>query len=139
MGEVRLIDADALKKTFENLASDDYESPLWYESTVFRVIDNSPTITKTQAEDAAMQYSQGYNDGFMSAKELITKEPERPKGKWIFNKGKFNSYFRCSNCGRFPAKEVFVSEDDSMYTDLSREDAYRFCFHCGADMRGGVE
>ena len=44
-----LISRSELKKAFENLASDDYESPLWYESTVFRVIDNAPTVSPYKA------------------------------------------------------------------------------------------
>lgn len=39
-----LISRSELIKAFEHLASDDYENPLWYESTVFRVIDNAPTV-----------------------------------------------------------------------------------------------
>lgn len=40
----RLIDADKLKKAFENLASDDYNEPIWYQQTVFETIDNAPTV-----------------------------------------------------------------------------------------------
>lgn len=39
-----LISREALKKTFENLASDDYNEPIWYQKTVFEAIDNAPTV-----------------------------------------------------------------------------------------------
>ena len=60
----------------------------------------------------------------------------RPKGKWVYEKDTVNSVFRCSNCGRFYPYDTFVKEDDDRYTRLEREDANRFCWHCGADMRG---
>lgn len=63
----------------------------------------------------------------------------RPKGKWVYEHGKVNSLFRCSNCGRFYPYDTFVKENDVRYTRLEREDANRFCWHCGADMRGGAE
>lgn len=65
---------------------------------------------------------------------------ERPKGEWVYEKDTVNSVFRCSNCGRFYPHDIFVKEDDDRYTRLEREDANRFCWHCGADMRkGGAE
>lgn len=39
-----LISREALKKDFENLASDDYNEPIWYQKTVFETIDNAPTV-----------------------------------------------------------------------------------------------
>ncbi len=39
-----LISREALKKAFENLASDDYNEPIWYQKTVFETIDNAPTV-----------------------------------------------------------------------------------------------
>lgn len=47
---MRLIDADALKEVFNNLASDDYNEPIWYQKTVFEEIDKAPTITIPVAE-----------------------------------------------------------------------------------------
>ena len=51
-GHGDLIDRKALEETFDHLSSDDYESPLWYEDTVFRVINNAPTIIKVDKETA---------------------------------------------------------------------------------------
>ena len=39
-----LISREALRKAFENLASDDYNEPIWYQQTVFETIDNAPTV-----------------------------------------------------------------------------------------------
>lgn len=60
---------------------------------------------------------------------------KRPKAEWVYERGTVNSFFRCSNCGRFNPHDIFVKEDDDRYTKLEREDANRFCWHCGADMR----
>ena len=56
-------------------------------------------------------YMRGYKAG--------RKDFEPPKGKWVKSK---DGYTRCDKCG-------------------SRGSAIkaRFCHHCGADMRGGVE
>lgn len=51
----RLIDADALKEKFENLASDDYNVPIWYQQTVFETIDNAPTVTPDMAQVLAYE------------------------------------------------------------------------------------
>ena len=105
-----LISRSELKKSFEHLASDDYENPLWYESTVFRVIDNVPTVA------------------------------ERPQGEWIKEKTKsLEGMYRCSVCGRRVedlSDDVRIHAGCENYTI---SDIYPFC-HCGADMRkGGAE
>ena len=45
-----LISRSALRKTFENLASDDYNEPIWYQQTVFETIDNAPTVEVPENE-----------------------------------------------------------------------------------------
>ena len=45
-----LISRSALKKVFENLASDDYYVPIWYQQTVFEKIDNAPTVKVPENE-----------------------------------------------------------------------------------------
>lgn len=47
----RLIDADALRKAFENLASDDYSEPIWYQQTVFETIDDAPTVEERPQDE----------------------------------------------------------------------------------------
>lgn len=39
------ISRQALKEAFENLASDDYNEPIWYQQTVFEIIDNAKPIS----------------------------------------------------------------------------------------------
>lgn len=106
-----LISREALKKAFENLASDDYNEPIWYQQTVFETINNAPTITPDKIQALMSDY-------------LICRcEPERPKGGWI--KWSFKTFgamgdweYKCSNC-----EKVYGGE-------------YNYCPNCGADMRG---
>lgn len=65
-----LISRSALKETFENLASDDYNEPIWYQQTVFETIDNAPTVEIRDNFDIG--YVQGLEDG-----------QKRPQGEWI--------------------------------------------------------
>ena len=50
-GHGDLISRLELKKAFEHLASDDYNDPLWYENTVFRVINTAPTVIEADKEN----------------------------------------------------------------------------------------
>lgn len=113
---MRLIDADALKETFENLASDDYESPLWYESTVFRVIDNAPTV------ETLKDITEVHCD--------ITKEQLlnalRPQGEWCCN---LKNGWHCSICHE-PVKDMPTVKGKAKFA---------FCPNCGAKMKGGAE
>ena len=125
MTEVRLIDANALKKEFMK----DFYNAIGNGNSAFDVIgamkkaiDNAPTVEPNK-DYGAIQYSIGYNDGFMSAKELITKEPERPQGEWKLIRV-------ADHCG---IHDSFVCP----FCNYERE--YRkknFCEECGADMRG---
>ena len=124
MGEVRLIDANALK--YKNLA--EVNGRLTYVLTA-EEINNAPTVDPNK-DYGAMQYSIGYNDGFMSAKELITKEPERPQGEWVevgdnqpYSKDKL---YGCSKC-RFGS--YLLSDTKNV----------NFCQNCGTRMKGSVE
>ena len=96
MSEIRPIDANALKDEVRHQISK-YNSGLDVFTTrrLLELIDRAPTIEPNK-DYGAIQYSEGYNDGFMSAKELIIKEPERPKGEWIdYN----NTFYKCPDCG----------------------------------------
>ena len=61
-----LISRSELIKAFEHLASDDYENPLWYESTVFRTIDNAPTVEPEPIS--------GIQEKALKVVEILTKE-----------------------------------------------------------------
>lgn len=134
---MRLIDADALKKKIEFFKSGhnvgtDYENGIidGYDFCLDE-IDNAPTVdtgdSKYLEERDADAWESGYIQGLSE---------QRPQGKWVYESGTVNSFFRCSNCGRFNPHDIFVKENDDRYTRLEREDANRFCWHCGADMRG---
>ena len=113
MNEVRMIDANALKEQIVRKANSGQfsEAVIYGFQKAIWLIDNAPTVEPNK-DNGATQYSQGYYDGFMSAKELITKEPERPKGEWIEN---------VERRGCFAGDRTVYS-----YT----------CPNCGADMRG---
>ena len=49
-------------------------------------------------------------------------------GEWIYDKSIYN--WRCSRCGQTPPPTGYVGTADFMATH------FKFCNHCGADMRG---
>lgn len=108
-----LISRSELKKAFEHLASDDYENPLWYEDTVFRVIDNAPTV------DVGIEIAQEREKLYEESKKLyilaktLGKE-ERPQGEWHIDK---SGVRWCKFCG---ASEISAWAN--------------FCHNCGAKM-----
>lgn len=53
---------------------------------------------------------------------------ERKVGKWIYDKASQN--WRCSECNETPKTLGYVGTADFM------AEHFRFCNHCGADMRG---
>lgn len=83
-----LISREALKKAFENLASDDYNEPIWYQKTVFETIDNAPTVEYPFYQEA---YQTGYEEG----------KNERPQGEWNYIQA---GMCVCPFCGAMPHK-----------------------------------
>lgn len=63
----------------------------------------------------------GLNAARTAIEKLPPAQPERKNGKWIEKEG--NAY-KCSCCG----KQIITNPD---YIK-----AHKFCFSCGADMRG---
>mgnify|MGYP003305598584 CR=1 FL=1 len=53
--------------------------------------------------------------------------PIRPKGHWIYDKSIYN--WVCSKCGETPKTLGFVG------TDTFMAEHFKYCNHCGADMR----
>ncbi len=53
---------------------------------------------------------------------------ERKVGKWIYNNGIQN--WECSECGETPKTLGYVG------TSLFMTEHFKFCNHCGAEMRG---
>ena len=84
----------------------------------------SDLISRQDAIDIVHYYIEsGYKcDIFQELKDLPSAEPERNKGKWLWDEEEDRCY--CSECG----------EED----DLSIDGVYMmhdFCPNCGADMR----
>ncbi len=141
MSEVRLIDANALKREFIK----DFYNAIGKGKSAFDVIgamkkaiDNAPTVIvdscgkcpyyKDRDRDII---TEAYNDGYKTAKQelvkdLVKEKSERPQGEWI--KWNFKTFgamgdweYKCSNC-----EKVYGGE-------------YNFCPNCGAEMKGGAE
>jgi len=115
-----LISREALKKVFENLASDDYNEPIWYQKTVFETIDSAPTVEPFEPDYVGAErlkarqrgYEQGYHFGMKIGKTL---NPKIKQGEWKSEGG----FVFCNQCG---------SSHGVHKTN--------FCSNCGADMRG---
>lgn len=76
-----------------------------------KLIDDAPTVDKG--------YQEGHIDGVLQAEKLYA----RPIGKWIPQTAYDGfTYWKCSECGH---------HNDFAIT--------KFCFECGADMRGRKE
>ena len=109
--EVRLIDADKLKKAFAEYG----EKAKFLQDFCQKLIDNAPTVESDIESDIEVAtkdaYEQGYTDGW---KERFGEPDERPHGEWKMDS--IGAY--CSNCHTHPD---FTSN---------------FCPFCGADMRG---
>jgi len=69
------------------------------------------TTSKEQTEFTSLQYTSGYSDGFLKAKELY----ERPKANWELE----GMIWYCSNCGQY-----------------CEQGGNKFCGQCGAEMVG---
>lgn len=106
---MRLIDADVLRKQFEDRTLEDFTCYHFLSA-----IDNAPTVDMNT--ELSVAYLKGRRQG---------QSDERPQGEWIPNEKSiysslfsYNSGRHCSICGRV----VEFSEN--------------YCPKCGADMRG---
>ena len=122
MSDIRLIDANALRKAF---AKHPMFNSYWLNQAR-AIIDLAPTVEpEITDEDIQNAIKQGYNDGYAMAKAKF----ERPQGEWEHisdDTNKQRVIYKCSVCGRII--DVYYREDLAF--------SYPFC-HCGADMRGG--
>ena len=75
MNEIRLIDANALKEEMNKKALDLANGGMIFIDNINKVIDNAPTVDVPTAD--AVQYTLGYQDGFLEGKKIF----ERPQGE----------------------------------------------------------
>lgn len=73
-------------------------------------------------EKLAIQYSLGYQDGFLEAKTKY----ERPQGEWILNTNYTDNEdtWECSICG----------EPFTLTTGTPEDNLYNYCPKCGAKL-----
>ena len=110
---MRLIDADELKKAFEDTVCIE---PMPY-AFVKQIIDNAPTV---QHDEIVIQ--EVLNKRCMTAvanEYLVALHGKRPQGKWIF---KHNS------------SDIWCSVCDENFDEIPQK--FNYCPNCGADMRG---
>ena len=106
MNEIRLIDANALKKA---IAKSKPCCDVWLD-----IIDNAPTVNTGS-------WSEGYHEGFHTGSEL-GKAFSRPQGKW-YHSGE------CPICHKRSLRTTPTG-------DIIGIDLTDFCKNCGADLRG---
>ena len=120
-----LISREALKKAFENLASDDYNEPIWYQQTVFETIDNAPTVELTEEQAIDKLHETGW---MQNHDKELTEQPTDEKAEWIYcgvwsegvGMGQvYGDKVKCSNC----------------MTEYRFK--HRFCPYCGRRMKNG--
>lgn len=110
---MRPIDADALKEAITQNREIDRNAVC----DVLDIIDNAPTVEQSYQEP----------------KDYIKNKLDysRPQGEWMYDNILNN--WKCSECGETPKTIGYVG------TRLFMEQHFKFCNHCGADMRGGRE
>lgn len=80
-----LISREALKEAFENLASDDYNEPIWYQKTVFETIDKAPTVEVNSIIDGLNNEIDDLSENlawYVNERNRLLKE-RRPQGEWV--------------------------------------------------------
>lgn len=116
MSEVRLIDANALKKKIDEVQ---YTQEFCIEHRIDysismqmlgMIIDNAPTV-----EQEVYMTAKDYNL-FLEGYKQGNKDFARPQGKWI----SANGTYYCSRCKHYAYERQ----------------KFDFCQDCGADMRG---
>ena len=109
----RLIDADALKRKAQRVATESWKMGLTarIETTLNQFIDwidSAPTAV----------------------------EPERKQSEWIKMSDRDGEYYCCNNCGEeLPRYMSEIPSWDMSYPHKYSIDPTDFCPHCGADNR----
>ncbi len=133
-----LISRSALKKAILEHCRSEIEAinHFWYDDTIISLINNAPTVTpekakegelvkaytkgfdtgkETMNEELALQYTKGYQAGFLEAKKLHGET----EGEWLDNI--FIGGYVCNNCN----------------AGYSSNPKSAFCPICGARMKNG--
>lgn len=118
---MRLIDADALKKDFDNL----HLFKTWVKEEIKTHIDNAPTVEPEPIGDyqkRALEIADNLKDkGVINNRErgtlrrAILLEPERPQGEWIDH----GNNIECDQCHVWFLKDHLIRKS--------------FCPNCGAE------
>lgn len=121
MSEVRLIDANALKKAIKDNGYSHY-----FE--IFDIIDHVKPVKFSllpadESKDEA--YMRGYDHGKIEG--IIKGMAYRPKGKWLITEAWPHNVY-CSNCYK-----TYAQADWEIWKDGSLP--RMFCPNCGANMR----
>lgn len=134
MSEVRLIDANALKEDFDCVGFNDYDD----YNRALRIIDNAPTVEpesliKPIAEikcELTEEEKQRLIELLRKERpQLVRLEPERPQGEWINHRNDYgHNIADCSLCGKA-----------TQWHDEDEDGVPRYCWYCGASMKGGAE
>lgn len=145
MSEVRLIDANALKKEIESLVvggakglKDYYENGSKSDENAWiggiydawELVDNAPTVEPTFKPIAEVKFDKEQLQEIVDkAKAEVLASIERPQGEWIVDEDDdILKPLKCSNCNEFA--ECFGGRIQFLSN---------FCPNCGADMKGGAE
>ena len=162
-----LISREALKHRFAQITYTRFTADMgqggfemFSEKEIEDIIDNAPTVEAYPFEQVqelvklnqqfAQEienlkindggYTKGFADGERSGRNFSLADEEkailvrqwRPKGEWIYDELLNN--WKCSECGKNPKTIGYVGNTDFM------KEHFKFCNHCGADMRkGGVK
>jgi len=118
MSEVRLIDANALRKQFEDRTLEDFTCYHFIAA-----IDNAPTV------EQEVFISAGDYNVFLEGYKQGKKDFARPRGEWIMQLHNCDGeFYTCSVCGRMIRVSPYVEDNETLKD-------FPYC-HCGAEMRG---
>ena len=109
---MRLIDADALKELIRSKS--DGPEDLWDTMGVLNAINNIPIIV----------WCNQTSDGLP-----LLDLRERPQGEWINHRNDYgHNIADCSECGK-----------TMQWHDEDEDGIPKYCWYCGARMKGGAE
>ena len=78
-------------------------------------------LDKYEDEELSSVLKRAYNN-------LPSVISQRPTGHWIWDKK--SNVHRCSCCNQFPWR-INTEENDEVFIDMKRTNAYKFCPNCG--------